>query len=88
MGMTLCPKCGKPMVPLKTRIHEEHVSRVDSDPRRLRRVSNRLWVCPVPAGCGRRWLFPWVELEPVETQLRSLPPAFSPYRDQKRVTRR
>ena len=68
-----CPWCGKPAVAVKGRRGPRHVPEVDPDPRREREVSERLWTCPAPAGCGRNFLVPWVRLDPVPTTLRYLP---------------
>ncbi len=71
MGGTLqCPGCRKPAIVVKVRRWLRQVGK------RERRVRVTLIVCPAPAGCGRRYLLPVVEiaLPPEETTLRYLAP--------------
>lgn len=71
-GTVRCPKCGKPAVVVKVRRWLRAVGPSGKE----RQVRVTLVVCPVPAGCGKRYLLPVVEipLPPEETTLRYLAP--------------
>lgn len=69
-GTVRCPACGKPAIVVKVRRWLRTFGK------RERQVRVTLIVCPAPAGCGRRYLLPVVEipLPPEETTLRYLAP--------------
>ena len=71
-GTVRCPKCDKPAIIVKVRRWLRAVGQRKVE----RQVRVTLIVCPAPAGCGKRFLLPVVEipLPPEETTLRYLAP--------------